>query len=243
MTSSHFLGNPSLPEMVMIISLSLTARMKWFRAIWSATSPISRHSLLYRMTNASSDSSSLRQMFMTSNESRSWRRCWLKWARNLVRKSSNESSDPTGKESNHALARPVRVWGEKITPSGFIPLAVDARAHEDVHVVVRVGRTTVFPNVEWELCRGDMGVGNPRAELGIFGRCLWPVWLVRRALCRPKVCVAGVTGRNIVASSRSAAGVMRITAVAMVVRVGMTVPFGVWLRAQSALNAWAASGG
>ncbi|KAJ0471087.1 hypothetical protein HanIR_Chr14g0725871 [Helianthus annuus] len=118
MTSSHFLGKPSLPEMVMIISLSLTARMKWFRAIWSATSPISRHSLLYRTTNASSDSSSLRQMFMTSNESRSWRRCWQKWASNLVRKSSNESSDPTGKESNHALARPVRVWGKKLHQVG-----------------------------------------------------------------------------------------------------------------------------
>ncbi|MFS8005645.1 hypothetical protein Hanom_Chr13g01239751 [Helianthus anomalus] len=78
MTSSHFLGKPSLPEMVIIISLSLTARMKWFRAIWSATSPISRHSLLYRTTNASIDSSSLRQTFMMSNESRSWRRCWLK---------------------------------------------------------------------------------------------------------------------------------------------------------------------
>ncbi|KAJ0755040.1 hypothetical protein HanPI659440_Chr09g0353481 [Helianthus annuus] len=107
MTSSHFLGKPSLPEMVMTICLSLTALMKWLRAIWSATSPISRHSLLYRTTNASIDSSSLRQIFMTSIESRSWRRCWLKWARNLACKSSKDSSDPTGKESNHALARPV----------------------------------------------------------------------------------------------------------------------------------------
>ncbi|KAJ0614591.1 hypothetical protein HanIR_Chr02g0064141 [Helianthus annuus] len=70
MTSSHFLGKPSLPEMVITICLSLTALMKWFRAIWSCTSPISRHSLLYRTTNASKDSSSLRQIFITSNESR-----------------------------------------------------------------------------------------------------------------------------------------------------------------------------
>ncbi|MFS7972900.1 hypothetical protein Hanom_Chr09g00850281 [Helianthus anomalus] len=46
MTSSHFLGKPSLPEMVITICLSLTALMKWFRAIWYATSPFSRHSLL-----------------------------------------------------------------------------------------------------------------------------------------------------------------------------------------------------
>ncbi|MFS7907638.1 putative EGF-like domain-containing protein [Helianthus anomalus] len=92
-----FLGKPSLPEMVITICLSLTALMKWFRAIWSATSPISRHSLLYRTTNASRDSSSLRQIFITSNESR---------------------SDPTGKESNQALARPVRVWGKKLHQVG-----------------------------------------------------------------------------------------------------------------------------
>ncbi|MFS8014149.1 hypothetical protein Hanom_Chr15g01341211 [Helianthus anomalus] len=93
MTSSHSLGKPSLPEMVITICLSLTTRMKWFRAIWSATPPISRHSLLYRTTNASRDS-------------------------NFAFKFSNEASDPTGKESNQALARPVRVWGKKLHQVG-----------------------------------------------------------------------------------------------------------------------------
>ncbi|MFS7972901.1 hypothetical protein Hanom_Chr09g00850291 [Helianthus anomalus] len=55
---------------------------------------------------------------MTSNKSRSWRRCWLKWARNFACKSSNEASDPTGKESNQALARPMRDWGKKLHQVG-----------------------------------------------------------------------------------------------------------------------------
>ncbi|MFS7922789.1 hypothetical protein Hanom_Chr03g00253111 [Helianthus anomalus] len=47
MTSSHFLGKPSLPEMVIIISLSLTARMKWFPCHLSsneASNPTSKES-------------------------------------------------------------------------------------------------------------------------------------------------------------------------------------------------------
>ncbi|MFS8005644.1 hypothetical protein Hanom_Chr13g01239741 [Helianthus anomalus] len=66
------------------------------------------------------------------------------------------------------------------------------------------------------------------ANLEFCRRRLWPVRLCFRAFCSHEVCIAGMSGGDIVASSRSAAGVMRLPAICMVIRVGIIVPFGVW---------------
>ncbi|KAJ0776134.1 hypothetical protein HanLR1_Chr02g0042131 [Helianthus annuus] len=75
MKVSQSLGPPSLSFTRLIRSSHLTALMNGARIIFSPTSPISRHSLLYRVMKSSTLSWSRRHIFKQSAESLVCLRC------------------------------------------------------------------------------------------------------------------------------------------------------------------------
>ncbi|KAJ0869454.1 hypothetical protein HanRHA438_Chr11g0489331 [Helianthus annuus] len=75
MKVSQSLGPPSLPFTRLIRSSHLTALIKCARIIFSPTSPISKHSLLYLVIKSSTLSWSRRHMFRQSAGSLACLRC------------------------------------------------------------------------------------------------------------------------------------------------------------------------
>ncbi|KAJ0765974.1 hypothetical protein HanPI659440_Chr08g0309991 [Helianthus annuus] len=109
MKVSQSLGPPSLPFTLLIRSSHLIALMKCARIIFSPTSPISKHSLLYLVIKSSMLSWSLRHMFKQSAGSLVCIRCWEKCARNFSRKSIHDLILPANRLSNHMRAAPTNV--------------------------------------------------------------------------------------------------------------------------------------